>query len=73
MIDSPTEVDHSNAFCTLSYTDLMLLHYEVSIHLNVTLTLHVKLSLSRDCYCKAHVNQRLFRIQHGKIHAIFNT
>jgi len=28
--------------------------------MNITLTLPVKLSLSRDCYCKAHVNQCLF-------------
>jgi len=28
--------------------------------MNIALTLHVKLSLSRDRYCKAHINQRLF-------------
>jgi len=28
--------------------------------MNVTLTLHAKPSLSRDCHCKTHVNQRLF-------------
>jgi len=38
----------------------MLVHYKTSIHMNVTLTLHAKLSLSRDRYCKTHVNQRLF-------------
>jgi len=38
----------------------MLLQYEISIHMNVTLSLHAKLSLSRDCHCKTHVNQRLF-------------
>ena len=38
----------------------MLLHYEILIHTNVTLALHAKLSLSRDCYCKTHVNQCLF-------------
>ena len=38
----------------------MLLHYEITIHKIVTLALHAKLSLSRDCYCKTHVNQRLF-------------
>jgi len=38
----------------------MLVHYKTSIHMNVTLALHAKLSLSRDRYCKTHVNQRLF-------------
>jgi len=28
--------------------------------MNVTLALLAKLSLSRDCDCKTHVNQRLF-------------
>ena len=40
----------------------MLVHYKTSIHMNVTLALHAKLSLSRDRYCKTHVNQRLFPV-----------
>jgi len=28
--------------------------------MNATLALHAKLSLSRDCYCKTYVDQRLF-------------
>jgi len=28
--------------------------------MNGTLSLHTKLSLSRDCLCKTHVNQCLF-------------
>jgi len=38
----------------------MLLHYEISMHIKVTLTMHAQLSLSRDCHCKTHINQRLF-------------
>jgi len=47
----------------------MLLHYKISIHMNVTLTLHAKLPLSRDCYCKRMLPNAffLFHIYHGKI------
>jgi len=38
----------------------MILYCEISIYIKVTLVLHAQLSLSRDGYCKAYVNQRLF-------------
>ena len=75
-VDSQAEADHSDTSRTLPNTDQTLLHYKISIHMNVTLSLHAKLSLSRDCHYKSPVNQRLFffhRVCQGKVHVIFST
>jgi len=34
------------------------------MYIKVTLVMHAELSPSRDCYCKAYVNQRLFPFSH---------
>jgi len=42
----------------------MRLHWVILVHIKVPQTLHAQLSLNRDHWCKAHVNQRPFSFCH---------